>query len=215
LGDVLKNANFANVIDWPIACIDLSRLAKLSISLRLPPTLRNLQLGNALSVQVIKSSTFDPNIVTLHLDTGWTPPGGHWATAGEFFHETAEFFDPIQGAVAILRSNCLSYRTFNPMTAWTYSSGDASPDHVDYSSAHVVGSTVTRARLGLPRGCQRWIVLRNPWGNTEATASVLDATISTYDVSWWRLITLKAVDGVFAMEIGAFKKYFAGFGTAY
>lgn len=65
------------------------------------------------------------------------------------------------------------------------------------------------------RGCQRWIVLRNPWGNTEATASVLDATISTYDVSWWRPITLKAVDGVFAMEIGAFKKYFAGFGTAY
>lgn len=44
---------------------------------------------------------------------------------------------------------------------------------------------------------------------------MLDATISTYDVSWWRLITLKAVDGVFAMEIGAFKKYFAGFGTAY
>jgi hypothetical protein len=34
-------------------------------------------------------------------------------------------------------------------------------------------------------------------------------------VSWWRPITLKAVDGVLAMEIGAFKKYFAGFGTAY
>ena len=51
--------------------------------------------------------------------------------------------------------------------------------------------------------------------DTEAIASVLDATISMYDVSWWRPITLKNNDGVFAMEISAFKKYFAGFGAAY
>jgi hypothetical protein len=65
------------------------------------------------------------------------------------------------------------------------------------------------------RNCQRWIVLRNPWGDTDATTSILDATISMYDVSWWRPITLKDNDGVFAVEIGAFKKYFAGFGTAH
>jgi hypothetical protein len=34
-----------------------------------------------------------------------------------------------------------------------------------------------------------------------------------WDISWWRPITLKNVDGTFAMEIGAFKKYFAGFGV--
>lgn len=101
------------------------------------------------------------------------------------------------------------------MTAWTYSSGDASPDHVDYASAHVVGSHCYTVLGWAYRNCQRWIVLRNPWGNTEATSSVLDATISMYDVSWWRPITLKNSDGVFAMEIGAFKKYFAGFGTAH
>ena len=115
----------------------------------------------------------------------------------------------------ILRSNCLSYRTFNPMTAWTCSPGDASPDHVDYSSAHVVGSHCYTVLGWAYRNCQRWIILRNPWGNTEATASVLDATISMYDVSWWRPITLKTVDGAFAMEISAFKKYFAGFGSAF
>jgi hypothetical protein len=32
--------------------------------------------------------------------------------------------------------------------------------------------------------------------------------------SWWRPITLENADGVFAMEIGAFKQYFAGFGVA-
>lgn len=350
LNDLQQSADLSQIIKWPILCIDLSRFSRLNVSLQLPQNLRALQLGNALSPALINSITFDPNLIQKYLDTGWTPPGGHWATAGEFFHETAEYFDPVQGAVAncyyiaslsaiawatpfriahltratgvnqeqfndmihfykpdsggaidqdiqiteavpltasgdfiycrsseagetwpaiyekafaklktgtvsdmpditqtawgdcvyataqlnggtrryydtasrsaddlwnILRSNCLSYRTFNPMTAWTYSSGDASPDHVDYSSAHIVGSHCYTVLGWAYQNCKRWIVLRNPWGNFEATASVLDATISMYDVSWWRPITLKVNDGVFAMEIGAFKKYFAGFGTAY
>ncbi|KAA0068676.1 C2 family cysteine protease [Rhodanobacter sp. T12-5] len=349
LADMARVADLKSILEWPILCGDLSRFSRLHISLRLPPALRTLQLGNALTADVIRSITFDPAIIA-NVDPGWTPPGGHWATAGDFFHETAEFFDPVQGAVAncyyiaalsaiawatpfrlahltratgptqpqfndqinfckpdsggtldqaiqvsetlpmtaggnliycrssesgetwpaiyekafaklktgtatdmpditqtawgdcvwataqlnggtrsyydtasrsaddlwtLLRSNCLSYRTFNPMTAWTYSSGDASPDHVDYASAQIVGSHCYTVLGWAYRNCQRWIVLRNPWGNTEAATSILDATISMYDVSWWRPITLKNNDGVFAMEIGAFKKYFAGFGTAH
>ena len=339
LGDLAKLADLKSILDWPILCFDLTRVSQLQVSLRLPEKLRTLQLGRAFSPDVVRSITFDPNIV-LNLDTGWTPPGGHWASGGTFFRETAEFFDPVQGAVAncyyiaalsalawatpfkvahltratglnqdqfkdqisfykpdtggtldksievtellpltmggnfiycrssetgetwpavyekafaklvtptatdmpditrtawgdcvwataqlnggsrqyfdtasrsadtlwnILRSHCLSYRTFHPMTAWTYSSGDASPDHVDYSSAHVVGSHCYTVLGWAYRNCKRYIVLRNPWGNTEATASVLDATISMYDVSWWRPIALKPTDGVFAMEIGAFR----------
>ena len=349
MADMVHVADLKSILDWPILCGDLSRFSRLQISLRLPPALRTLQLGNALSADVVHSITFDPKIIA-NVDPGWTPPGGHWATAGDFFYETAEFFDPVQGAVAncyyiaalsavawatpfrlahltratgvnqpqfndqisfykpdsggvldkaiqvteavpltasddfiycrssesgetwpaiyekafaklktgtatdmpditktawgdcvwataqlnggarhyydtasrsaddlwtLLRSNCLSYRTFNPMTAWTYSSGDASPDHVDYSGAHVVGSHCYTVLGWAYRNCQRWIVLRNPWGYFEATASVLDATVSMFDVSWWRPITLKNNDGVFAMEISAFKKYFAGFGTAH
>lgn len=349
LGDMVHAEDLKSILTWPIFCGDLSRFSRLQIALRLPPALRTLQLGQALSADVIRSITFDPKVV-INADPGWTPPGGHWATAGDFFHETAEFFDPVQGAVAncyyiaalsalawatpfrlahltratgvnqpqfndqisfykpdaggaidkaiqvteavpltaggnfiycrssesgetwpaiyekafaklktgtgtdmpditktawgdcvwataqlnggtryywdtagrsaddlwtLLRSHCLSYRTFHPMTAWTYSSGDASPDHVDYASADVVGSHCYTVLGWAYRDCRRWIVLRNPWGYFEATAGVLDATISMYDVSWWRPITLKNVDGVFAMEIGAFKKYFAGFGTAY
>ncbi len=349
LADLAKVADLKSILNWPIFCGDISRYSRLQISLRLPETLRTLQLGQALSPEVIRAITFDPKLV-FNVDFGWTPPGAHWASGGDFFKETAEFFDPVQGAVAncyyiaalsaiawatpfriahltratganqpqfndlinfytpdsggaldkaiqvseavpltasgdfiycrssevnetwpaiyekafaklktgtasdmpditqtgwgdcvwataqlnggtrrywntasrsaddlwnLLRSNCLSYRTFNPMTAWTYSSGDASPDHVDYNSAHVVGSHCYTVLGWAYRDCRRWIVLRNPWGNTEAIASVLDATISMYDVSWWRPITLKNNDGVFAMEISAFKKYFAGFGAAY
>ena len=348
IGDLLKNEDLKSIVDWPVICFDLSRVTHLQVSLRLPEALRTLQLGSTFTPEVIQSITFDPNVV-VKVSDGWTPPGGHWAAGGSFFHETAEFFDPIQGAVAncyyiaslsaiawatpfriahetratgqaqpqfndqinfykpdsggnldkaiqvsellpltmsgnyiychsseagetwpavyekafaklvtgtttdmpditktawgdcvnataqlnggtrnyfntasrsaddlwnILRSHCLSYRTFDPMTAWTYSSGDASPDHVDYSSAHVVGSHCYTVLGWAYRDCKRWIVLRNPWGNTEATTSVLDATISMYDISWWRPITLKTNDGVFAMEISAFKKYFAGFGFA-
>jgi hypothetical protein len=349
LRHVLEHADLKTLLDWPILCFDVSRLSRLEVSLRLPDALRNVQLGRAFPASTLKAITFDPKIV-IKIDMGWTPPGAHWATAGSFFHETAEFFDPVQGAVAncyyiaalsaiawatpfriahltratgptqelfndmirfykpdsggtidqeiqmteavpltmsgdfiycrsseagetwpavyekafaklttgtvtdmpditqtawgncvyataqlnggtqhyyntasrsaddlwnILRSNCLSYRTFNPMTAWTYSTGDDSPDHVDYSSAQVVGSHCYTVLGWAYRSCKRWIVLRNPWGYFEATASVLDDTISMYDVSWWRPITLKNPDGVFAMEIGAFKKYFAGFGTAF
>lgn len=349
LADLAKVADLKSILDWPIFCGDISRYSRLQISLRLPETLRTLQLGQALSPEVIRAITFDPKLV-FNVDFGWTPPGAHWASGGDFFKDTAEFFDPVQGAVAncyyiaalsaiawatpfriahltratganqpqfndlinfytpdsggaldkaiqvseavpltasgdfiycrssevnetwpaiyekafaklktgtasdmpditqtgwgdcvwataqlnggtrrywntasrsaddlwnLLRSNCLSYRTFNPMTAWTYSSGDSSPDHVDYNSAHVVGSHCYTVLGWAYRDCRRWIVLRNPWGNTEAIASVLDATISMYDVSWWRPITLKNNDGVFAMEISAFKKYFAGFGAAY
>ena len=349
LAEMARVPELKSILDWPILCGDLSRYSRLRVSLSLPPAMRALVLGRSLSADVVRSITFDPKIV-LNAIQGWTPPGAHWATSGEFFHETAEFFDPVQGAVAncyyiaalsaiawatpfriahltratgtsqtqfndqinfckpdsggapdksievteavpltasgypiycrsreageswpavyekayaklktgtssdmpditqtawgdcvwataqlnggarhyydtasrsaddlwhLLRSNCLSYRTFNPMTAWTYSTGDAAPDHVDYSSAHIVGSHCYTVLGWAYRDCRRWIVLRNPWGNTEATSSVLDATISMYDVSWWRPITLKDNDGVFAMEIGAFKKYFAGFGTAH
>lgn len=102
-----------------------------------------------------------------------------------------------------------------PKTAWTHASGDASPDRVDHVTAQIVGSHCDTVPGWAYRNCQRWIVLRNPWGDTDATTSILDATISMYDVSWWRPITLKDNDGVFAVEIGAFKKYFAGFGTAH
>jgi hypothetical protein len=349
LRDLAKHVDLTSVLDWPIHCFDLTRISRLQISLQLPPELRTLQLGHAFSSSLIKSITNDPKLVST-LTAGWTPPGGHWATGGIFFRETAEFFDPVQGAVAncyyiaslsaiawatpfrvahltratglnqeqfndlirfykpdsngtidkeiqvtealpltmsdsfiycrsseagetwpavyekafaklktgtatdmpditqtawgdcvyataqlnggarryydtasrtaddlwnLLRSNCLSCRTFNPMTAWTYSTGDASPDHVDYDSAQVVGSHCYTVLGWAYRDCQRWIVLRNPWGGYEAAKNVLDATISMYDVSWWRPLALKNQDGVFAMEIGAFKKYFAGFGTAF
>jgi hypothetical protein len=99
LRNVLEHADLKTLLDWPILCFDVSRLSRLEVSLRLPDALRNVQLGRAFPVSILKAITFDPKIV-IKIDVGWTPPGAHWATAGSFFHETAEFFDPVQGAVA-------------------------------------------------------------------------------------------------------------------
>lgn len=113
----------------------------------------------------------------------------------------------------LVRGNSMSYRTFNPMTAWTYSSGDASERKIVYADANIVASHCYTVLGWAWRDGRRYIVLRNPWGNTEATVSTLPSSIWMYDISWWRPIDLTAVDGTFAIEADAFKTYFAGLGV--
>lgn len=346
LKDVAAALNLQALDEINIRCIDWSVISKLRLTLDVPARLRDLRMARHYGPDLVRTISFDPAIKLANAQD-WTPPGGNWQASGHFFDETAEFFDPVQGAVAncyyiaslsalawsqpyriaqqtratgmgqsqffdrisfykpdgqgldreievsemvpttswggpiyarsseageswpaiyekafaklktgtttdhpditatgwgdcvwasaqltgghrayydtasrsadqlwnLLRGNCLSYRTFRPMTAWTYGSGADAPDPVDYNSAHVVGSHCYTVLGWAYRNCRRFILLRNPWGNTEATVGALDATVSAYDVSWWRPIALKDTDGTFAMEIGTFKRYFAGMGV--
>ena len=60
-----------------------------------------------------------------------------------------------------------------------------------------------------------YIIVRNPWGYCEGTGpSVASGDHRAIDVDWWRTIPL-GVDGVFAMEINAYHRYFAGTGGAH
>ncbi len=73
----------------------------------------------------------------------------------------------------------------------------------------------TRFRFPLRTRLVDYVVLRNPWGYCEATGtSVTSGTHRANDISWWRDIPL-GTDGVFAMEIGAYHRYFAGTGGAH
>lgn len=59
-----------------------------------------------------------------------------------------------------------------------------------------------------------YVIVRNPWGSTPGTgSSTASGDYRAYDVSWWRDVPL-GVNGVFAMEVGAFRRYFAGTGGA-
>lgn len=140
-----------------------------------------------------------------------------WATAQltggkrHYYDNAAETADKLWDLV---RANSVSRRTINPMTAWTYGSGDDAPKKVVYADANVVGSHCYTVLGWDYRDGRKYIVLRNPWGNTEATVQNLTGTAWLYDVSWWRPINLAVVDGTFAVEAAAFKQYWAGLGVA-
>lgn len=117
-----------------------------------------------------------------------------------------------------VRENSVSAKTFNPMVAWTYPSGDASPDKVNYSTAHLVANHAYSILGWQFVNNQKYVVLRNPWGTYEATLNVDGTTWVAFDApyyggpGWWRPIAMPTVDGVFAIRADTFKSYFAGFG---
>ena len=140
-----------------------------------------------------------------------------WATAQltggrRFYYDTASrSADSLWDTV---RANSLSGRTVQPMTAWTYASGDAAEQKIVYADANIVASHCYTVLGWAYRDGRKYIILRNPWGNTEATIETLNSTVWLYDISWWRPITLTAIDGTFAIEASTFKTYFAGLGVA-
>jgi hypothetical protein len=115
-----------------------------------------------------------------------------------------------------VRENCISRKTFNPMVAWTYGSSP-SPD-VNYSSAHLAANHAYSILGWQYANSQKYIVLRNPWGNYEAILNVDGGSWIAWDApyyggpGWWRPIPMATNDGIFALRVDTFKKYFAGFG---
>jgi len=114
---------------------------------------------------------------------------------------------------SLVRGNSRSYRTFNPMVAWTYSSGENSPDKVRYADANLVANHAYSILGWAYRNNTKYIVLRNPWGQKEANIDTMPGTWWAYDVSWWRPIQMANPDGVFALKASTFKSYFAGMGV--
>lgn len=127
------------------------------------------------------------------------------------YHWTAQ--NTADALFDVVRGNSRGGRTFNPMTAWTYPSGDVAPNPVNYADANVVGNHAYSVLGWAQRGGVRYIVLRNPWGQHEVTAGALGGSITLHDVSWWRSVDLGVQDGTFAIPIDVFKSHFAGMGV--
>lgn len=115
-----------------------------------------------------------------------------------------------------VRENCISMKTFNPMVAWTYGTSP-SPD-VNYANAHIAANHAYSILGWQYANNQKYIILRNPWGNYEAVLNVDGWTWIAWDApyyggsGWWRPIPMATNDGIFALRVDTFKKYFAGFG---
>jgi hypothetical protein len=111
----------------PVLRSETTAGGRLVLTLRLPEKDRLQRLHSVLTPELVKVISFDPEAV-MGADDSWTPPNGHWAVNGEFFNEAAEFFDPVQGAVA----NCYYIAALGAI-AW------ATP----YRVAHVTRATGT------------------------------------------------------------------------
>lgn len=113
-----------------------------------------------------------------------------------------------------VRGNSISRKTKIPMVAWTYSSGERSPNNVNYADANLVANHAYSIFGWAYQNGKKYIVLRNPWGRTEPTSNVLTGDWMAYDYSFWRPISLTNNDGIFALDSKLFKAYFAGWGYA-
>ncbi len=347
LGDLGTRFKVDNIAKLQVSRIDLCNPHQISLTIRMPEKDRLQTLARVFSKEIVQSVALDPE-QKGNTNQDWTPANASWVDKGDFFNEAAEFFDPVQGAVAncyyiaalsavawatpyrishmsratgqsqqqftnlirfykpesngqgvdkeievtdtvpvnstsgnfiycrsseageiwpavyekafakfktgtttdhpditatgwgdcvlataqlngltrhyygnnaltgdqiwdLVRGNSLSKRTFNPMTCWTYGTA---PDGLSYSDANIVGSHCYTV-LGWDYYCnKKYLILRNPWGNTEATVGTRSGTVSLFDVSWWRPINLANPDGTFALEANTFQQYFAGLGVA-
>lgn len=115
-----------------------------------------------------------------------------------------------------IRGNCLSYKTFNPIVAWTYGTA---PAGISYNNAHIVANHAYSVLGWYFISNQKYIVLRNPWGGYEGTLNIFNGNWPAWDApyyggpGWWRTANMSALDGIFCMRADTFKSHFAGFGV--
>ena len=111
---------------------------------------------------------------------------------------------------SLVRSNCLSCRTFNPMTAWTFCT---STPPVSYSGTGIHAYHAYTILGWAYVANTKYIVLRNPWGHNTAVINALAGNWSAYDQSFWRSVPLNT-GGVFAIPADTFKTYYWQLGWA-
>lgn len=346
LADLGARFQVQDIATIAIQCARLVNRRILEVSLRIPDKDRLEQLARVFPKELVQTVAYDPE-TKGNANQDWTPANAAWEDRGDFFNEAAEFFDPIQGAVAncyyiaalsavawatpyklahmsratgtgqqvftnlirffkhdsggqldkeievtdavpvnaathnyiycrsseageiwpavyekafaklktgtttdhpditatawgdcvlatsqlnggtrhyydnhalsaddiwnLVRSHSLGGRTFDPMTCWTYGTA---PDGLSYSDANIVASHCYTVLGWAYAHCKKYLILRNPWGSTEASVGQLGGTVWMHDISFWRPLTLTNPDGTFGIEASAFKQYYAGIGFA-
>ena len=125
----------------------------------------------------------------------------------------------------LVKSHCVNGRTVDPMTAWTY---QTEPEGVNYADANIVANHAysvlgwVGAPLLLPfrrslrpvlRVQLDYVILRNPWGDTEGTNPLVNS-VSLRDIGFTRTLDLSVDDGVFAIDFSTFRRYFTAIGVA-
>ncbi|KAI1085033.1 cysteine proteinase [Whalleya microplaca] len=113
--------------------------------------------------------------------------------------------------VGLVRTCSVNHRTISPMAAWTHATG-----HM-YRGANLVANHAYSVLgwISQGQGEKQYIVIRNPWGVTEARGlTSYPGLVDRVDPELWRPAALLDRDGVLAVEVSTFKEYFACIGVA-
>ncbi|KAM5343659.1 hypothetical protein ACJ41O_012196 [Fusarium nematophilum] len=111
--------------------------------------------------------------------------------------------------LGFVRSNCVNFKTINPMTAWTYATGDM------YRGSNIVANHAYSVLGYTVKGDKQYIVLRNPWGVTEPSGlNSYPDLLEHLTPDQWHPAALLDHGGLFALEARAFKHCFSWMGIA-
>ena len=99
LGDLGTRFQIDDISKLKVQKIDLCNPYVISLNIRLPEKDRIQSLAKVFNKALVRSVALDPELKGNN-NEDWTPSSASWEDKGTFFNETAEFFDPVQGAVA-------------------------------------------------------------------------------------------------------------------
>ncbi|KAI0383285.1 cysteine proteinase [Hypomontagnella monticulosa] len=123
------------------------------------------------------------------------------------------FTDRHSGAelAGLVRACSVNKRTISPMAAWTHATGDM------FRGSNLVANHAYSVLGWVSEGQEenQYIIVRNPWGVTEPRGlTSYPGLLDRVEPEFWPPAALLDRDGVFSVEVQAFKKYFACIGVA-
>lgn len=111
--------------------------------------------------------------------------------------------------MGIVRHNCVNFKTINPMCAYTHPSGRM------YRGSNLVANHAYSILGWTNHGDRQYMILRNPWGVTEPMGlTCYPGLLDRVEPAFWRPAVMLDHEGVMAVEMHAFRDYFACMGIA-
>ncbi|KAI2625636.1 cysteine proteinase [Hypoxylon sp. NC1633] len=111
----------------------------------------------------------------------------------------------------LVRSCSVNKRTISPMAAWTHATGDM------FRGSNLVANHAYSVLGWVSDGQEdnQYIIVRNPWGVTEPRGlTSYPGLLDRVEPEIWPPVALLDRDGVFSIEVQAFKRHFACIGVA-
>jgi len=121
--------------------------------------------------------------------------------------------------ISLIRSNSANFKTVYPMCAFTHPTASGHSSNVKFRGCNLVANmaySVLGWTTGGAQQQQQYVILRHPWGVTEPeeVGTSYPGLVSKINTQFWSAADLIEAEGVFALEMGAFREYFAGLGVA-